>query len=217
MIMLKYFYFLLLLIMTSHVMAAPLTWNEKRYSHFSDQEPLKDMLQALVSTQSMPLIVSPRVTDVVSLHYKNRLPRDIFNELIRTHNLIWFFDGDTLYVYKESEAQRGSISMKTMSPREFSAALKRLNVLEDQYHWEVSSIDNMIYFSGPERFVSAVLNLARLADSGNTGRPQVYKWTDSRGQINYSNERPLEALDINKDAATIERFSGFDVVDIIDR
>jgi type II secretory pathway component GspD/PulD (secretin) len=207
-----------LLLLTKAAWAAPLTWSQQAYSHFSDQEPLVDLLQTLASTQKVPVVLSPQIKDVVSLHYKQQLPELIFNNLVKTYGLIWFFDGETLYVYKENEAQRGSVSLEKMTPQAFTTAMKRLNVLDSQYHWEVSEVDNMIYFTGPERFVSSVLDMAKMMDTQKLERPQVYKWIDAKGQVNYSNERPKSTnAEVNKDVATKERFPGFDVVDVINR
>lgn len=209
--------FVLALVISQVSQAAPLEWSNKKYSHFSDQEPLSAMLQTLATTQGTPIMVSPQVDEVVSMHYKQRLPKDIFDDLVKTHGLIWFYDGETLFVYKEEEAQRGSVSLEKMSPQEFTTALKRLNVLDDQYHWEVSEIDNVIYFVGPERFVSSVLDMAKMLDGQSNKRTQVFKWVDANGQVNYSNERPVNSMDVDKDVAKRERFPGFDVVDVINR
>ncbi|HPY42183.1 MAG TPA: hypothetical protein PLM98_16780, partial [Thiolinea sp.] len=91
-----------LLLLTKVAMAAPLAWSDKVYSHFSDQEPLADLLETLASTQKVPVVISPNIKDVVSLHYKEQLPKAIFDDLAKTYNLIWFFDGESLYVYKEN-------------------------------------------------------------------------------------------------------------------
>lgn len=207
-----------LMLLTKAAWAAPLTWSEKPYSHFSDQEPLVDLLETLASTQKLSMVVSPNIKDVVSLHYKQKKPKEIFDDLAKTYGLIWFFDGETLYVYKENEAQRGSVSLEKMSPQAFTTAMKRLNVLDNQYHWEVSEVDNMIYFTGPERFVSAILDMAKIMDTQKLERPQVYKWVDANGRVNYSNERPKSTnSDVDKDVATKDRFPGFDVVDVINR
>ncbi|MGB0846220.1 MAG: DUF4124 domain-containing protein [Thiolinea sp.] len=210
---------LLLLIMCSWsaAQAAPLPWNDKPYSHYSDQEPLAEMLKTLAANQGTPITLSPKVDDVVSMHYKNRSSKEIFEDLVKTYGLIWYFDGEAVFIYKEEEARRGSVSMENMSPQEFSEALKRLQVLDEQFHWEVSEVDNVIYFTGPERFVSSVLSMAELMDSNASKRTKIFKWTDASGRIHYSNERPLSARGANKDVSTNERFPGFDVVDVVER
>jgi len=197
--------------------AAPLQWNEKPYSHYSDQEPLAEMLKTLAANQGTPISLSDQVDDVVSMHYKNRTSVEIFKELIQTYGLIWYYDGESVFVYKEDEAKRGSVSMENMSPQEFSDALKRLEVLDDQFHWEISEVDNVIYFTGPERFVSSVLSMAQLMDSNASKRTKIFKWVDATGRVHYSNERPLSARGADKDIKTEERFPGFDVVDVVER
>ena len=199
------------------VQAAPLAWNDKPYSHYSDQEPLAEMLKTLSANQGTPITVSPKVNEVVSMHYKDRTSREIFDEIISTYGLIWYFDGESVFVYKEEEAKRGSVSMENMTPTEFSEALQRLEVLDDQFHWEISEVDNVIYFTGPERFVSSVLSMAQLMDSNASKRSKIFKWVDKQGRVHYSNERPLSAQGADKDVATNERFPGFDVVDVINR
>ena len=207
----------MLLYFSSMAYAASLPWNNKPYSHYSDQEPLSEMMKTLAANQGTPITLSPMVNDVVSMHYKNRTSREIFEDLVKTYGLIWYYDGESVFVYKEEEARRGSVSMENMTPGEFSEALKRLEVLDDQFHWEVSEVDNVIYFTGPERFVSSVLSMAELMDSNASKRTKVFRWTDASGQVNFSNERPLSARSSTKDVSTNERFPGFDVFDVIER
>ena len=207
----------MLMYVSSMAYAAPLPWNDKPYSHYSDQEPLSEMMKTLAANQGTPITLSPKVNDVVSMHYKNRTSREIFNDLVKTYGLIWYYDGESVFIYKEEEARRGSVSMENMTPSEFSEALKRLEVLDDQFHWEVSEVDNVIYFTGPERFVSSVLSMAELMDSNASKRTKIFRWTDASGQVNFSNERPLSARNATKDVSTNERFPGFDVFDVIER
>lgn len=197
--------------------AAPLPWNDKPYSHYSDEEPLAEMLGSLSANQGTPITISEKVDNVVSMHYKNKSSKTIFEDVAKTYGLIWYYDGEAIFVYKEEEAKRGSVSMKTMGPGEFSEALERLDILDSQYHWEVSELDNVIYFTGPERFVNSVVSMAKLMDNQPKKRSKVFKWTDASGRVNFSNERPLSSRGSDKDVATEERFPGFDVVDVIDR
>lgn len=197
--------------------AAPLPWNDKPYSHYSDEEPLAEMLQTLAANQGTPITISEKVVDTVSLHYKNKPSKTIFEDVAKTYGLIWYYDGEAIFVYKEEEAKRGSVSMQNMTPSEFSEALERLEILDKQYHWEVSELDNVIYFTGPERFVNSVVSMAKLMDNQPKQRAKIFKWTDANGRVNFSNERPLSSRGADKDVATEDRFPGFDVVDIIDR
>lgn len=204
-----------LLLAGSSVIAAPVPWKADNYSHFSDQEPLSELLKTLASLQDLPIVVSPKVKEVVSLHLQNRKPQDIFNELVKNYGLIWYYDKEALFVYKEEEVQSASVSMKKMSPQEFTNALKRLEVLEERFQWQVSEVDNIIYLTGPERFVSTVLDMAKVMDTQDFSRRQVYRWKDKDGVMNYSSEDPVGGMGSEFDVKTDEKFPGFDVVDVV--
>lgn len=204
-----------LLLAGNAAIAAPVPWKSDNYSHFSDQEPLPELLKTLASLQDLPIVVSPKVKEVVSLHLQNRKPQEIFNELVKNYGLIWYYDKEALFVYKEEEVQSASVSMKKMSPQEFTNALKRLEVLEERFQWQISEVDNIIYLTGPERFVSAVLDMAKVMDTQDLARRQVYRWKDKAGVMNYSSEDPVGGMGAEFDVKTDEKFPGFDVVDVV--
>lgn len=195
--------------------AAPVPWTADIYSHFSDQEPLSEVLKALAAFQNLPIVVSPKVKDVVSLHFKERKPEDIFSELVKTYGLIWYYDKESLFVYKEDEVQAASVSLKKMSPEAFSNTLKRLQVLDERFQWQISEVDNIIYFTGPERFVSSVLDMARVMDTQTLDKRQIYRWKDHKGVTNFSSEDPVSHMGSAWDVKTGDKFPGFDMVDVV--
>lgn len=203
------------LMSASSVNAAPLPWDGGVYSHFSDQEPLSEVLKTLAASQNTPIVVSPKVKDVVSLKFKEMAPRAIFDELVRTYGLIWYYDKEALYIYKEEEAQTASVSLKNHTPEEFTAALKRLGVLDERFKWQVSEVDNLIYFTGPERFITSVLDMASVVDSQRLARQRIYRWKDAQGVMNFSSERPVSGNPVELDIQTKEKFPGFDMVDVV--
>ncbi|MBO0614425.1 hypothetical protein J1836_16100 [Thiothrix fructosivorans] len=176
---------------------------------------MAELLKTLASLQDLPVVVSPKVKDVVSLHVQDKKPQEIFNELVKNYGLIWYYDKESLFVYKEEEVQTASISMKKMSPQEFTNALQRLQVLEERFQWQISEVDNIIYLTGPERFVSAVLDMAKVMDTQDLARRQVYRWKDKEGVVNFSSEDPVGGLGAQWDVKTDEKFPGFDVVNVV--
>lgn len=194
--------------------AAPLPW-KGQYSHFSDQEPLSEVLKALASEHSTPIVISPKIKEVVSLHYKEIEPTVLLKELAKNYGLIWYYDKQSLYIYKKDEVQNGSVSMRKMSPADFTAALQRLEVLDDQFQWQASEVDNIVYFTGPERFVSAVLDMAKVMDTQQLDRQQIYRWVDKKGVVNFSSDKPLSTKNPNVDIQVKDQFPGFTVVDVV--
>lgn len=193
---------------------ASLPWGDKPYSHFSDQEPLADMLTTLAANEKTPIAVSPQIKQVISAHFKDRSVKSIFEEVAKTQGLIWYYDKETLYVYKEDEIKTGSVSLKSLTPTEFIDALKRLEIYDDKFKWEVSEVDNVIKLAGPERLITTVIENAKLMDSQASKEKRIYKWTDAKGKVSYSSERPVLA-DGNWDVKINEKYPGVVVLDVV--
>lgn len=206
---------LLIIFFVSPLSAAPVPWSEKPYSHFSNQEPLSEMLQTLASIQDLPIVVSPKVEEIVSLHFKERKPQEIFDEVVKNYGLIWYYDKESLFVYKEEEVQAASVSLKKMTPESFTNSMQRLEVLDERFQWQISEVDNIIYFTGPERFVTSVLEMAAVMDTQRLARRQIYRWRDNSGTVNFSSEDPVGGMGAAWDVKTESQLPGFDVVNVV--
>jgi type II secretory pathway component GspD/PulD (secretin) len=178
------------LFVSSLVNAETLPWKNEKYTHYSEEEPLKDMLQAMASSQNTTAVISPKVDDIVSIYYKERYPQDILDELTKAHDLMWFYDGEALFIYKKAEAQTGSVSLKNLSVAEFSNTMRKLGILDDKFYWNELEEESLIQLKGPERFVTSVLQMAKIIDVPQATEEKIYKWKDENGTINFSGHNP---------------------------
>lgn len=186
--------------------AKKLDWSKEPYTHYSDQEPLREFLNELAATQKTPIVISEKVDSVVSGYYREMAAEDIFLSVAKAHGLLWYFDGDTLFVNSEDELQTGSVSLTNASASEFTSALERLGILEHHYHWVSSDVDQMVYFKGPEQFVTAVLEMSKVLDKKQT-TPNIYKWVDSKGVTHFSSNPPKKFSN-SKNIKIIEKDKG---------
>lgn len=177
-----------LLLSFQQVSAKDIPWDDSIYTHYSDQEPLRSFLEALATSQKTPIIISDKIDTVISGYYKQQPPKDIFLEVVRSNGLVWYYDGDTLFIAREDEMQTGSVSLSKISASEFTNSLERLGILDHHYQWVTSDVDSMVYFKGPEQFVTAVLEMSKVIDKN--GRPNIYQWVDKKGVTNFSSEMP---------------------------
>lgn len=178
-----------LLAVSSSLLAAQLPWSDKVYSHFSDKEPLSLLLETLAASQNTQITVSKKIEDVVSVHFKKKTAKVIFDELVKTHGLIWYYDGGVLYISKKDETQTGSVHLQYHTTKEFAQSLRQLGVLDDHFYWVESEQDNTVYFKGPERFVSTVLKMSKVLDK-KPAKARIYKWVDKNGVPTFSSTMP---------------------------
>lgn len=200
---------LILVLAMPQAFAKDLSWDDSVYTHYSDQEPLISLLEALATSQKTPIIISDKIESVVSGYYRKMSPKDVFLKVIKSNGLVWYYDGETLYIEREDEMQTGSVSLTDISATQFTRSLERLGVLDHRYQWVNSDIDKMVYFKGPEPFVSAVLEMSKVLDKKDS-RPRIYKWVDSRGVTNFSSDVP----DKYKNNREI-KLNGFEDVDVV--
>ena len=192
--------------------AKELHWDDGVYTHYSDQEPLVSLLEALASSQNTPIIMSDKIETVVSGYYKRMSPKEIFLKVLKTNGLVWYYDGEALYVEREDEMQTGSVSLTNISATQFTRSLERLGILDHHYQWTTSDIDRMVYFKGPEPFVTAVLEMSKVLDK-KSSRPNIYKWVDENGITNFSsdvpdkykNNRQVQALEGQQEQVMLEK------------
>ena len=169
--------------------AKELQWSGGKYTHYSDQEPLKSFLEALAASQKTPIIMSDKIDTVISGYYKKKSPKNIFLDVLKSNGLVWYYDGDTLFVEREEEMQTGSVSLVNVTASEFTSSLERLGILDHHYQWISSDADRMVYFKGPEPFVTAVLEMSKVLDK-KVSHTSIYRWVDENGTTNFTSDAP---------------------------
>ncbi|MCK5725542.1 MAG: DUF4124 domain-containing protein [Thiotrichaceae bacterium] len=190
--------------------ARDLPWKDNIYTHYSNQEPLRSFLESLAATENTPIIVSDQIDTTISGYYLNKTSKEIFLDVVKANNLAWYYDGDHLYVSRESQMQTGTVKLTHATATEFTKSLKRLGILDHHYHWVKSDIDRMVYFKGPEQFVSAVLEMSKVLDS-KAAKPSIFRWVDKRGVTHFSSELPTE-YENNNNVEVIKRDKGLMVL-----
>jgi len=176
--------------LSSSLIAEELTWNKEKYTHYSEEQPLSEMLEAMASAQGTSIVVSPKVNDIISVYFKEMYPIEILKSLAQSNKLLWYYDGEILYIYKDDEIQTGSVTLKKMSVKDFSQTLRKIGILDKQFYWNEVEEEGIVYFKGPERFVSAVLQMSKILDEREPSNNKVFKWKDDSGRVNYSNINP---------------------------
>ena len=182
----------LTLALTAGAHCAELSWPDTAYSHYSNQESLRDVPEVLGSSHALPIVVSESIDDVISVSFNKLTPAEMFERLARAYNLTWYYDGNTLFVYRIDEVQTATLKLSHLSVLDFQKSLQDLEIYDTRYPWRVVERQNIVYFSGPPRLVSLIDEMARqldVAGPGNSGG-RVYTWRDARGVAHFSSTPP---------------------------
>jgi type III secretion protein C len=127
-------------------------------------ESLHTVFTALSVPLGLPIVVSrevarKRVTETVDLE----APQHTLETLALRHGLIWYSDGQVLYLYDASEAKSSAVTLRHISVDRFRGLMRRAGLDETRYPLRVSGA-RTFYVCGPPNYVDHLLHLAQLMD-----------------------------------------------------
>ena len=75
-----------------------LPWKSPEYTLIARQMPIRSALESFSVAQGIPILLSDRVTGVLSGDFKGVRPDDFLDRISAVHNLTWYYDGTALYI-----------------------------------------------------------------------------------------------------------------------
>ncbi|WP_281649006.1 type III secretion system outer membrane ring subunit SctC, partial [Parendozoicomonas sp. Alg238-R29] len=160
------------------------------YAYFGNSEPTADVLRNFGANYSIPVIISAAVDGVVNGRIGPLSPVEFLDKIAQLSGLIWYFDGNTLYVYNSNEIQKQILNLQFLGAEEFRKTLMDIGIWDSRFYWKARPQEGIIYISGPPRYMELITETALLLDakSGQRQRskqtvkvfPLRYAWADDR-------------------------------------
>ncbi|WP_108651915.1 EscC/YscC/HrcC family type III secretion system outer membrane ring protein [Dongshaea marina] len=113
--------------------AAPIQWQGKPFFMITRGMKLSSLLEEFGANYGVPMIVSPQVDDVYVGTIKNKKPEQVLEEFSHLYHLAWYFDGESLYVYKSSQIESRVISPQFISSRQIEGYISKMGLLAPRY------------------------------------------------------------------------------------
>ncbi|MBS9422198.1 type III secretion system outer membrane ring subunit SctC [Photorhabdus caribbeanensis] len=133
-----------------------LDWFPTPYSYLAKGESLRDVLVNFGANYEASVVVSDKVTDQVNGHFEQDTPQEFLQHLSSLYNLVWYYDGSVLYVFKNSEIQSRLLKLEQTNATELQQALKRSGIWEPRFGWRPDPSNQLVYVSGPPRYLELV-------------------------------------------------------------
>ena len=134
------------------------------------------LLQSVAAQMKLPVIVSTRAQKKrVQGRFNLTDPRALLDQVARDVGLIWYSDGQTLYVHDASETRNAIGHMQHASLAVLEDFLRRTRLADTRYALRGAAGDGTFYVSGSPVYVDIVLNAARYLD-------ELYRGADARAE-----------------------------------
>lgn len=133
-------------------------------SYQAQDQSLHTVFTALSVPLGVPIVVSAEVARKrLSAVLDFDAPQQTLEMLAEQQALIWYSDGQVLYVYDASEAKSSAVALRHISIDKLRALMRRSGLDESRYPLRESA-GRTFYVSGPPNYVDQVLRLAHLMD-----------------------------------------------------
>lgn len=162
---------LFMVFIISSVNAKTLPWRETDFSLRAREMPLSQVLSNLAENYDTSIIIDPEVNVNFSGFIPPGPPLAILNKLMSQYHLIFYFDGDTLFIYPTSQLRRQVITLTTLRALEFIRYLQNRQVPEKK-SCEIRPIPgvNALDIKGVPACLERVSQLASMLDGELTKR-----------------------------------------------
>lgn len=148
-------FFWLLMLGSSRVLGEP---------YQARDESLHTFFTALSLPLGQPIVVSQAAARKrISGAFDFDSAQPLLESFARQHGLIWYSDGQVLYLYDADEAKSSVVTLRHISVDTLRGFMRRAGLDEARYPLRASGA-RVFYVSGPPNYVDHVLRLAQLMD-----------------------------------------------------
>ncbi|MEO4026954.1 EscC/YscC/HrcC family type III secretion system outer membrane ring protein [Chromobacterium vaccinii] len=110
--------------------AQPIPWRGQPFFVSSRNTPLASVLKDMGANYRLPVVVSPRITEAYAGELSDSPRGKALSELSRLYQLLPYYDGNTLYVYKAQEMDQALLTPAYLSGTELEGLIRQSGLLD---------------------------------------------------------------------------------------
>ncbi|AXE32001.1 EscC/YscC/HrcC family type III secretion system outer membrane ring protein [Chromobacterium phragmitis] len=138
--------------------------------YVAKKDGLRGFFDALSSRLKKPVIVSKLAArKQISGEFDLASPQALLEKISQQLGLIWYHDGQAIYVYDASETRNSIVSLRNVSLQSFNDFLRKSGLYDKRYPLRGDGRGGTFYVSGPPVFVDLVVNAASMMDKQSDG------------------------------------------------
>jgi type III secretion protein C len=149
--------------------AAEIPWRTKQIKHIAENKKLPEFLRDFAMGHGITTVISPQVDGVVNGKFDLK-PQELLDLLATSKGLIYYFDGNILYIYSSNEAQSEMLRLSSADVSRLKMTLKQMRIADARYPLSFDATENTVLVSGPKRYVELVQDAARIVDENQSRR-----------------------------------------------
>jgi type III secretion protein C len=149
----------------SKAFSVQLDWPDRPFRYFAENDSLKELLNNFGANYGVSVAVSDKISEKVSGKFTPDKPAEFLDYLAHIYNLMWYFDGAVLHVYKATETRSRLLQLELLTARELRNTLVSTGVWDSRYSWRAVENKGLVYLAGPPRYVDLIIQTAEALES----------------------------------------------------
>ncbi|PUA19956.1 type III secretion system outer membrane ring subunit SctC [Glaciimonas sp. PCH181] len=142
-----------------------------RSGYVARSDGVRDFFNALSIRLKKPVVVSKQAAQrKISGDFDLTRPQEALEQMALQLGLIWYHDGQSIYVYDASEARNTVVALKNITIRKLQAFLQQSGLYDRRFPFRGAESGNVFYLSAPPVYVDLVASTARFLDGASTER-----------------------------------------------
>ena len=164
-------------------------WRVPSYTLTARSMSVRQALETFGVAEGVPVVMSDAVEGTFSGAFDKVPAAEFLDRLATAHNLVWYYDGASVYVYASGETVSILQDLAYMKADEVLRMLRELGVEDGRFPIKATQNGELIMVSGPPRYVQLVSETIRRADRLKESRtfneievrlfPLVHTWADN--------------------------------------
>ncbi|WP_174891401.1 type III secretion system outer membrane ring subunit SctC [Candidatus Hamiltonella defensa] len=161
-----YHYVLLLFVGLSVSAWAEEIPKDQTKGYIAKKESVKGVFDALSSRINKPIILSKLAArKQIGGDFDLNNPQELIEYLSNELNLIWYYDGHSVYIYDGTEISNAFISLNNASFSAVKNFLVQSHLYDKRYPLRSDEINGLFYVSGPPIYIELVTKATQFLDS----------------------------------------------------
>lgn len=156
----KIFYLFLFTITCPFLLANTIPWRQKSSFHFAKEISLPELIRGYFALQNINVVIDPDVQGTVNGRFEDLSPEEFLNRLSRAHGLIWFYDGNVVYVYPSQKVESKFLAINEWASKKLLETVSGLGMVAPSSLIRIVGPNSIAFVSGPPKYVSIVSDMA---------------------------------------------------------
>ncbi|GGY24028.1 type III secretion system outer membrane ring subunit SctC [Paludibacterium paludis] len=133
--------------------------------YVATNQGLRAFFDAISARLHKPVVISNRAErKSISGKFDLSDPQGLLERVSREMGLVWYYDGQSIYVYDAQEVKNAVVALHQLSLGAFTDFLKKSGLYDKRFPVKGDPMTGVFYISGPPMYVDLVSNLASFMD-----------------------------------------------------